>query len=82
MTPYEHLPAAMTVRDIMQELQLGQRAVLDLINTGTLPAMWLSQRCVRVKRTDFVEFISKPHPKQAVLPASPERLRLHGSLQG
>jgi len=65
---YDHLPATLTLPQVCHELQLGQRTVLNLINSGKLPALWLSKRCVRIPREAFISFLSGVQPSTPVHP--------------
>lgn len=65
---YDHLPAAMTVADVCQELQLCQKTVLGLINSGELYAIKLTARCYRVPRESFMRFLSPRAEAQEAAP--------------
>jgi len=76
---YDHLPATLTLPQVCHELQLGQRTVLNLINSGKLPALWLSKRCVRIPREAFADFLDS---MSKVKPSTLELLPPRESLQG
>ena len=77
MTPYDHLPATLTIDQVAHELQLERHTARKVIEAN-MRYLQLSAKCVRVPRDAFLAFLGV----EATPSASLEHLRLPGSPQG
>lgn len=49
----------LTAKEVAERLGVKTKTVLKMINAGTLPAVRMSSKLIRIDSKDFDEFISK-----------------------
>lgn len=59
------IPELMTVAQVAALLKMHEMTIRNWISAGTLPAVWIGERRVRIKRRDLDDLLAKGYTQHA-----------------